>query len=367
VSKGRTYRREDRVVTDPRSGRRIRQVTSHASIHHHPFFFVPAYDRAMTKLIFVSYRAGSPQIFFEDRASGDLVQVTDRDDLADWSISPTADGRYVYFTAGTGAWRVDLDSLEEEQLADFGDVEMREKGMVGAAMGTTALSASGRWWAVPVKAGAVTRFILIDTERRTSTVFLERDTIGHPQFCPDDDDLILYAGPLTDRVWVTDRSGRKNRRLYAREGRMQWVTHEVWVPSRRAVAFVDWPRGTRVIDVETGSVDWITTFPAWHAAPDTQGMRFVCDTTFPDRGLHSYDVGGPANAKPVTSICLSEATNEGAHWAGPFPYNDGPVGVEARQHTHPHPRFAPDNSRILFTSDKTGHAQLYEVMLEDNR
>ena len=62
---------------------------------------------------------------------------------------------------------------------------------------------------------------------------------------------------------------------------------------------------------------------------------------------------------------LSEATNEGAHWSGPFPYNDGPVGVEARQHTHPHPRFAPDNSRVVFTSDKTGHAQLYEVLLED--
>ena len=75
-------------------------------------------------------------------------------------------------------------------------------------------------------------------------MFLERDTIGHPQFCPDDDDLILYAGPLTDRVWVTDRSGRNNRRLYAREDRMQWVT-QVWVPGRRAVAFVDWPRGTR--------------------------------------------------------------------------------------------------------------------------
>ena len=44
---------------------------------------------------------------------------------------------------------------------------MREKGMVGAAMGTTALSASGQWWAVPVKAGPVTRFVLIDTQNKT--------------------------------------------------------------------------------------------------------------------------------------------------------------------------------------------------------
>ena len=367
MGKGATFRREDRVGVDRRSGRTVRQITSHPSIHHHPFFFVPAYDRAMTKLIFVSYRGGSPQIFYEDRASGDLVQATDRADLADWSISPSADGRLVYFTAGTSAWRVNLDTFEEEQLADFGAVEMREKGMVGAAMGTTALSASGRFWAVPVKSGPVTRFVLIDTQRKTSTVFLERDTIGHPQFCLDDEDLILYAGPLTDRVWVTDRSGIHNRRLYAREDRMQWVTHEVWVPGRRAVAFVDWPRGTRLIDAATGEAKWITRFPAWHAAPSDDGGRFVCDTNFPDRGLHIYAVDGDADGKDALAVCSSEATNEGAHWGGPFPYNDGPVGVEARQHTHPHPRFAPDASRVVFTSDRTGHAQVYEVLLEPER
>jgi oligogalacturonide lyase len=364
MGKGAAFPREDRIGLDPISGRRIRQVTSHPSTHHHPFFFVPAYDRAMTKLIFVSHRIGRPQIFFEDRATGNLVQVTDRDDLADWSISPSADGRFVYFTAGRAAWRADLETFEEQQLADFGAVEMREKGMVGAAMGTTALSANGRWWAVPVKAGPMTRFVLIDTANRTSSVFLERDTIGHPQFCPDDDNLILYAGPLTDRVWITDRSGTNNRRLYAREDRMQWVTHEVWVPGRRSVAFVDWPRGTRLIDVDHRSTRWITRFPAWHAAPDDKGRHFVCDTNFPDRGLHIYDID---DEDEVTPLCPSEATNEGAHWAGPFPYNDGPIDVEARQHTHPHPRFSPDNSRVLFTSDRTGHAQLYEVMLEDGR
>ena len=121
-------------------------------------------------------------------------------------------------------------------------------------------------------------------------MFLERDTIGHPQFCPDDDDLILYAGPLTDRVWLTDRSGAKNRRLYQRENNMQWVTHEVWVPGRRTVAFVDWPRGMKMIDVDRGVVRQLTYSPAWHAAPDDDGERFVCDTNLPDRGLHTFGV-----------------------------------------------------------------------------
>lgn len=362
MSKGRIWPPESAGRVDPRSGRRVRQITSHASIHHHPFFFVPAFDRAGQRLIFISHRTGAPQIFFEDRASGALVQTTDRPDIAEWSIHPSADGRFVYFVAGTGAWRIDLDTLAEEQLADFGAVEMREKGMVGAAMGTTALSASGRWWAVPVKAGKASRFVLIDTQKRTSEVFLERDTIGHPQFCPDDDDLILYAGPLTDRVWVTDRSGATNRRLYQREDPMQWITHEVWLPGRKAVAFVDWPRGTRLVHLD-GRAEWITRFPAWHAAPDDTGARFVCDSNCPDRGLHIYETGAAPDA-PAQFVCASEASSEGAHWAGPFPYNDGPVAVEARQHTHPHPRFSPDGRSVIFTSDRTGHAQIYEVTLE---
>ena len=361
MSKGRIWPAESVAQADPLSGRRVRQITAHPSIHHHPFFFVPAFDRAGKRLIFISHRTGAPQIFFEDRASGALIQTTERPDIAEWSIHPSHDGRYVYFVAGTGAWRIDLDTLAEEQLADFGAVEMREKGMVGAAMGTTALSANDRWWAVPVKTGTVSRFVLIDTAEKTSRVFLERDTIGHPQFCPDDDDLILYAGPLTDRVWVTDRSGQRNRRLYARENRMQWITHEVWLPGQKAVAFVDWPHGTRLVALD-GSVQWITRFPAWHAAPDDAGERFVCDTNFPDRGLHLYRVAdGPQAAAEF--LCASEASSEGAHWGGPFPYNDGPVAVEARQHTHPHPRFAPDGGSVIFTSDRTGHAQIYEVTL----
>jgi oligogalacturonide lyase len=99
VSKGQRYPAESREHADAASGRRIRQITSHPSIHHHPFFFVPAYDQPMNRLIFVSCRSGKPQIFFEVRATHELVQATDRADLAEWSIIPSGDGRYVYFTA----------------------------------------------------------------------------------------------------------------------------------------------------------------------------------------------------------------------------------------------------------------------------
>lgn len=338
-------------------GGRLRQVTEHRAIHHHPFFFVPAWDVAERHLVVVSHRTGTPQIFVERAGEAGLVQLTDRPDLGEWSVVPDPAGRWIYFVASGCACRVHVETGHEETLAELGAAAVGE-GDVGAAMGTTALSASGRWWAVPVRAGGGYRFWLIDTEGGRAEVFLEAPVIGHPQFCPDDDDLILYAGPMTDRVWLTDRAGR-TRRAYAREDARQWVTHEVWWPGRRAILFVDWPRGIRALDPTTGEAPWITRFPVWHGAPDAAGRRLVCDTAFPDRGLHLIALDGQESGR-ATFLCRSEASSQGAHWAGPFPYNDGPVKVRAPQHTHPHPRFSPAGDRVVFTSDRTGHAQVYE-------
>jgi len=365
MAKGSVSPREDRLFRDPGTGVAMRQITAHPSIHHHPFFFVPPWDDAMHRLIFVSHRTGAPQLWAEDCASGKLIQLTDRPDLSEWSFHPSQGGRFVVFTAGTGAWRLDLETLKEDKLADFGDVAMREKGMIGAAMGTTTLSRDDRWWAVPVKVGDRSRFVVIDVDTGRHEVILERDTIGHPQFCPDDPSLIFYAGPLTDRLWLVARDGSGNRRLWRREHPLQWITHESWIRGTRELAFVDWPNGMRAIDVDTGVMRQITTFPAWHAHPDDAGRRFVCDTAFPDIGLHVFDAHD-RSAKAV-KIANSWASSIGEHWAGPFPYNDGPREINAPQHTHPHPRFSPDGRRVLFTSDRTGDAQLYECLLGRDR
>jgi oligogalacturonide lyase len=288
-----------------------------------------------------------------------LVQLTERKDLSEWSFHPSHDGRFVVFVAGTQAVRLDLETLKEDVLADFGEVEMREKGMVGAAMGTTTLSSDDRFWAIPVKTGKVSRFVVVDITSGRSKVILERDTIGHPQFCPDDANLLFYAGPLTDRLWLVNRDGTGNRRLWKREHELQWITHESWIRGRRELAFVDWPHGMRSIAVDTGELSSITRFPAWHAHPDTSGSWFVCDTNFPDIGLHRFSIGQGEAEK----LCEPRSSSIGAHWAGPFPYNAGPREVYAPQHTHPHPRPSPDGKRVLYTSDASGHAQLYEVML----
>jgi oligogalacturonide lyase len=358
VAKGRRYPSESRRLCDERTGAEIRQVTSAAAIHHQPFFFIPAYDDAMRWLVFVSHRTGQPQIFIEERATGDLIQLTDRDDLAEWSVHPSPDGKYVYFTAGAAAWRVAIDTYQEEQLADFGDAQLREQGMVAAAMGTTTMSRCGRWWAVKFNTGGESCLAIIDTETGTWEIILRRDTIAHMVFCPDDPSLLFYAGPLTDRVWVINRDGTNNRRLYQRRPGA-WITHESWIPGSRELAIVDWPHGIRAIDVNTGAERPVTSFNAWHPICNATGTLMVADTNFPDIGLQLFDPRDGLGAP--TALCCPEASSLGEHWGGPFPYEHGPIEVYAPQHTHPHPSFSPDGRLVVFTSDRTGHAQVYEV------
>lgn len=363
---------ESVLERDPKTGASIRRITSAATIHHHPFFMVPAYDDAMRWTVFTSERNGRPQIYVEARATGELIQLTERDDLGDWSIHPSHDGRYVYFTAGSGGWRVEIASGRQEKLIDFvdlarqvaprsiSDVQMREQGMVAAAMGTTALSHDDRYWAVKFNTGPQANLAVLDIQSGQAEVILRRDTVAHLQFCPDDNNLLFYAGPLTDRVWVIHRDGSGDRRVYQRAPG-EWITHETWIPGTRELAIVDWPHGVRAIQIDTGAQRQVCTFNAWHPVCDRTGTRMVADTTFPDSGIQLFDpcdgVGSP------TTICYPKASSMGEHWAGPFPYDHGPIRVNAPQHTHPHPSFSPDGRYILYTSDRTGYAQLYELDL----
>ena len=362
MARGDTWPSEARVCRDAATGARIRQVTDHNSIHHHPFFFVPAYDDGMARLVFVSHRTGRPEIFAEDRDSGRLVQLTERESLAEYSIYPSHDGQWVYYTAGTGAYRVCAETQREERLLDFGDVKLRESGMVADAMGTTALSFDDRYWAVRFSTGGQANLCVIDTRSGAHEIILRRDTIAHLMFCPDDSDRLFYAGPLKDRVWVIKRDGSENRRLYQRKPG-EWITHETWLPGTRELAFVDWNKGIRAIHVDTGVERRVTSFNAWHAVCNPAGTMMVADTNFPDIGLQLFDprdgVGEPR------TLCLPQASSQGAHWNGPFPYEDGPIQVNAPQHTHPHPSFSPDSRFVVYTSDRSGMAQVYEVEIPD--
>ena len=370
MAAGDTYRSESQAFTDEQTGATVRRITDQPCIHHHPFYYLPAFDDAMQRLIFVSHRTGRPEVFCEHRVTGELIQLTDCADLGAFSVHPSYGGQYVYYCAGTRACRVNAETFEEETLLDFGNVAMREAGMVGAAMGTTTLSHDDRYWAVPVRAADASKFVIIDTQSGDHEVIHECVSIGHPQFHPSDNTLLRYAMGHEARIWVINRDGSGNRLVYERNvAQREWIVHETFLPGTREIVTARWPHGCIGIDVDTGAVRRVTSFNAWHPVINRQGTMMCADTVYPDIGLQLFD---PLDGvgKPRT-LCLTRSSNEGRHWnTDHCPYDDddfkqGKWKVYAPQHTHPHPSFSPDGQLVVFTSDHSGHSQVYEVRVPD--
>lgn len=360
MAKGDVLPSEATEFRDPETGVRIRQVTTHPSIHHHPFYYVPTYDDAMRWLFFVSHRTGSSQFFTERRRTGELIQLTDREDLTEWSLHPSHDGQHLYFTTKTGGWRLHMDSLREDQIVDLGGSK-KSSGMVGAGMGTTSLSHDGQWWAIAVRRDDVAQLMVVNTSTGASHIVCENEVIGHPQFHPNDANLIRYGGPYDRRLWVTERNGDHHRLVYERDvEKKEWIVHECWRPHSREILTTNWPHGVMAIDIDSGHSRWITHFNAWHPMVDPTGTRMVADTKDPDIGLQLFDIAD-VSAQPKL-LCHSKASSVGEHWnTDHCPYDDGPVNVYAPQHTHPHPSFSPDGEWIVYTSDRSGTGQIFEA------
>jgi oligogalacturonide lyase len=342
-------------------GVRLRQVTAHPSIHHHPFFFVPAYDGTMRRLFFISHRTGRPEIFGEHCATRQIEQLTECEQLNPWSIHPSRISGGVYFTTAEGGRRLDPDTGRSDEVVRFPVSQSGGRG-VGSGMGTTAISSGDRYWAIAVAREGAFDLTVIDLQSGRSQIILRGRDIGHMQFCPDDPELLFYAGPLTDRVWSIRVDGSEHRRLFERDaGAKQWITHEVWLPGTSELILVDWPHRLIAVHARTLARRTVARFNAWHPSPHPRGRWLVADTNHPDIGIQILD---PRRDDVVpTPLCHSYASGAGSHWAGPFPYDHGPISVHAPQHTHAHPSFSPDGQRVVFTSDCSGHAQVYELEL----
>ena len=349
---------ESRLVTDPDTGRALRQVTDAPCVNHHPFFLCPARDPSGRYLYFVSWRTGVPQLYAEDSREGCILRLTDEPGLDEWSVHPAGDG--VYFLAHGDAMVARPDGTVETLLSAR-EVLARFGGALGE--GVTALTRDGSRWAVRLRREEGFGILVWERSSNAWSLVYTGPMVAQLQFCPDDNDLLFLAGPLTDRVWTLDLRTRTPRRLYARNAAArQWITHESWLPGRRELCLVDWPHGLLAVHADTGEVRRVADFNAWHAIANDQGTMMAADTNFPDTGLWLLDPR-EEHAQPRL-LCCPHASCMGEHWAHPFPYDHGPIRVNAPQHTHPHPRFAPDGRSVIFTSDRTGHAQVYEIPLE---
>lgn len=361
---------EARWQRDERTGARIVRITGQPAIHHHLYFLTSSLTPDERFLIFCSYRSGSPQFYRAGFPEGEIVAITDEPEINGFSAIITPDGRGIYYTAGGRVRQCDLFTGAARTLAEF----------PGAQLGECSLSADHRDLVTAARQGDRFGLALIATDGSGGRIVFECPrTIIHPQFHPRDPEWIEYAQDPAPRMWLIRRDGSGNTCLYEHDNDC-FLVHETWLGEGEELIVVRWPYALLRFHVARREMREIARFNAWHIASSRDGRRVVCDTARPDIGIQLVEV----ETGERRTVCYPQSSCRGSQWdrdryalAEDFAAARRAAERESflswmemkgdtvygPQWTHPHPSFSPSERWVVYTSDVTGHPQVYAVDL----
>lgn len=360
---------EYRRFKDDVTGAVIHQVTSHPSINHPTYFLTSSFTPDGKHLIFTSYRSGSPQLYELEFPRGPMRRLTEGAGLHPYSATISRDGKEIYFTRQGKILAVRRANLALRTLLTI----------EGAQFGECSLSADGAWIVTAVKQGSKNGVAVVNTQGKTERSLIDFPrTVIHPQFHPLDSSWIEFSGDPAPRMHRVRRDGSGLECLYE-HGNDEFVVHETFLGRSGDLAFTVWPRALKRLDWETRAITTIAEFNAWHITPNRAGTSILCDTNHPDIGLQLVDV----RTGRRRTICHPRSSSAGTQWKksryalkedwaaaqsgerkGALSWMEMPTDtVYGPQWTHPHPSFSPDEKLAAYTSDVSGHPQVYVVEL----
>lgn len=364
----REFPSEHRKLTDEKTGASIHQLTNAEFVNHPPYFLTSAFPPDGGDVLFTSYRTGSPQLFEAGFPDGPIRQLTGVEGLHPYSAVYSRDGSEIYYTR-EGA----IEALNREDLSTRPLFKLE-----GAQFGEGSPSRDGKWIVTAIKLGGVCGVAAAATDGSGGEIVLQFPrTVIHPQFHPLDPEWIEFAGDPAPRMFRVRRGGTGLECLYEHDNN-EFVVHETFLGRTGDLVFTVWPKSLRRMDWNTREVTTIADFNAWHIAPNRAGTKILCDTNHPDTGLQLVDVATGARQ----TVCFPNSSNGGSQWktsryalaedfAAARENRDESLSwmemkvdtVYGPQWTHPHPAFNHDETMASYTSDATGHPQVYVVEL----
>jgi len=364
--KGTRHPSESRIVKDEKTGARVVQITQHPSINHNLYFLTSSFTHDMNKIIFASNRSGKVEFFMAHFPDGPIVQLTGREGIHGFSGTLSRDGSEFYYTARGAVIALHLDTLKERTLVEYR----------GAQLGECSLSNDGHHIVTAMKRRGMHYIVVTHTHGSGSEIIFECPRrIIHPQFHPTDPTLIEYAQDPAPRMWLIQKDGSGNTCLYE-HGNDEFIVHETFLGRGDDLIFCHWPYALKKIHLTTHEITTIAHLNAWHISSNRSGTKVLCDTVHPDIGLQLVDV---ATGQRQT-ICYPNSSSQGTQWrkdryALPDDWAETAQERESAlswmemkgdtvygpQWTHPHPSFSPDDRRVVYTSDVSGHPQVYVV------
>lgn len=335
--RGQSYGSERIHRTDPRSGVSILQVTSFPrmswNLYHEHNHFTPDCKTFIIRRQ-RELKPGAPSDIYRCDIDGrNLVQLTDEDGV--YGVALSRDGKHVYYIAGTTLKRVHMETFELEEVLN---VPGAQPGGVGFAGQT----GDGRYILCTLRVGEEIGLFRLAADGSDASLLITGQRMGHV-CCDPGHDVVSFTGTLNGkhRLWVMDVHGGQPR-----EFPMQRFAHCAWLGRTGRIQGCLLPPGRAIMSMAEGDTEPETIAAGpyfWHSGSTLDGEWIVADTNWPDEGLMLVHV--PTHS--FTFLCDSHASGV-----------DGIGG-------HPEPAISPDGKVVIFTSDRTGVAQVYLAFVPD--
>jgi len=375
---------EHSTYADKDTAQTVIQWTSMPCTNQHLYFTslsVTTDDRWLT---IISDRDGNPNLYAIDRRDGAMRRLSHNESgllrsyvyptggLVGFSkVSPCLDpvNNRIFYIRDDEVYAVDLDDpagterklceLPPKWYGAYTHISPDGKTFCVPCTDPRAFADEKTQWEqlgkVPLrmkKEGLVTRIYLIDVATGKARVAAEVPFwVTHVQFDPAGTGRIVFnleghdgtGSPLPNRIWCLETDG--SFRPISEEPQGEWRSHENWAPDGRSIIY----HGGRAGKAFVGSRTWegkllhetsLEGIEFWHATGALDGRRKFVDRR--DGMISILDPGAKENR--LIDLCRHDTAYD-------------------IQDAHAHPLTTPIGNSVIFTSNRTGHCQVYEVLL----
>jgi oligogalacturonide lyase len=276
----------------------------------------------------------------------------------------------VWYLDDKKLFRLNTTSFQSEMVYDFESLPY--------IINSFSVSCDARWFIFSVEKkdslsgvcgyGPYAIYKLNLEDKKLTQITLELGlNISHVQANPIDPNLILYCwqwekfdrerlvGHAPIRTWWVNIDGTAGGPLKQEFGTQQ--THEAWTPDGENITYIykyRWgvSKGKHFLGIQSIDGKTYKSSPS-QVSPGHQNLfsdnkHWIVDTFNDDESLLALITIGKNKIKESQILFRHSSTLIG-------------------QDSHPHPRFSPDGKYVLFSTDKSGVAQVYTVKVNLNK
>lgn len=385
MAKGMRVKLVYEVSQDPDTGVEVTRLTPPEVTCHRNYFYQKCFTNDGSKLLFAGEFDGNWNYYLLDIAAAEAVQLTEGtgDNTFGGFLSP--DDKSLYYVKNERTLlEVNLETLVEREVYRV-PADWVGYGTWVANSDCTKLvgiEISKEDW-VPLNdwkifhdffyKGPNCRLLRVDLQTGESAVIhQEKNWLGHPIYRPFDDNTVAFCheGPhdLVDaRMWMVNEDG-SNVRKVKEHAEGESCTHEFWVPNGSSLMYVSYLKGQQGRTIysynpDNGENTEVMQMPACsHLMSNIDGSLLVGDGSgtpvdVKDTSGYTIDNDPYLYAFDVAKKSYFRVARHDTSWA---------TFANSRQVTHPHPSFTPDDTAILFSSDKDGKPALYIAKMPTN-